>query len=166
MRIAQLREYDTANGEGIRVTIFISGCNIKCKGCFNKEYQSFEYGNILNDEMINKIIDLVNKPEISGLSILGGEPLDQNPVELGDFLREIKYNTNKSIWMWTGHNFETLDKYMSGIVHKYIDILIDGKFNIDERDLKLRFKGSKNQRIIDIQGTIKNNKIVILEGDN
>ena len=160
IRIAQLRPYDIANGIGIRTTLFVSGCNIKCPECFNKEYQNFNYGEPITEEYIDKIIEMIKKPEISGFSILGGEPLAQNIDELSHLLKRIKTETSKTIWMWTGYLYDFLSQEQKRIVNNYVDIIIDGQFVNELKDLTLQFRGSSNQRIIDVKKSLKENKII------
>lgn len=161
MKYGKIRRMDISNGEGIRVTLFLTGCNFKCKGCFNKEYQSFEAGKLWTKELQSFFIKLGNSDQIDGYSILGGEPLQQNLFEIEDLFKSIKKETkNKTIWLWTGYTYENLDKERKRIVDTYVDVLIDGQFIEELYDGKLKFRGSSNQRIIDIKKTIENKKII------
>ena len=163
MNFAQIRKYDVANGVGIRATLFVSGCHFNCPGCFNKEYQDFSFGNEFTDEEMQKVIDLGKNPSISGFSFLGGEPLDQiNDDTLLRTVKAIKGQTGKTIWMWTGYVFENLNEKQMEIV-KHIDVLVDGPFIEAQKDMRLLFRGSANQRIIDVQQTLKENNIVLWE---
>ena len=163
MNYAQIRKYDVANGVGIRVTLFVSGCHFNCPGCFNKEYQDFSYGKEFTDQEMQKFIELGKNPSISGFSFLGGEPLDQlNDDTLLRTVKAIKEQTDKTIWLWTGHIFENLNEKQMEIV-KYIDVLVDGPFIEAEKDMRLLFRGSANQRIIDIPKTLTENKVVLWE---
>lgn len=166
MRYAQIRAYDVANGEGIRCSIFFSGCEHYCEGCFNKEYWDFNYGKEITDEVINTLIDNVDKPHVKGLSVLGGEPLHpKNIVILSEIVAKFRYEyTNtKDIWIWTGYTYEELKarkcKYTDYILSE-IDVLIDGKFDQSKKDLTLKFKGSSNQRLIDMKATSKHGELV------
>ena len=163
MNYAQIRKYDVANGVGIRTTLFVSGCHFNCPGCFNKEYQDFSFGKEFTDEEMQKFIDLGNNPSISGFSFLGGEPLDQiNDDTLLRTVKAIKEYTDKTIWLWTGYVFENLSEKQLEIV-KHIDVLVDGPFIEAQKDMRLLFRGSANQRIIDVQKTLAENKIVLWE---
>ena len=163
MNYAQIRKYDVANGEGIRTTLFVSGCHFNCPGCFNKEYQDFSFGREFTDNEMQKFIDLGKNPSISGFSFLGGEPLDQlNDDTLLRTVKAIKAQTGKTIWLWTGYVFENLSEKQMEIV-KHIDILVDGPFIEAQKDMRLLFRGSANQRIIDVQKSLKENKTVLWE---
>ena len=163
MNYAQIRKYDVANGEGIRTTLFVSGCHFNCPGCFNKEYQDFSFGTEFTDDEMQKFIDLGKNPSISGFSFLGGEPLDQlNDDTLLRTVKAIKAQTDKTIWLWTGYVFENLSEKQMEIV-KHIDILVDGPFIEAQKDMRLLFRGSANQRIIDVQKSLKENKTVLWE---
>ena len=163
MNYAQIRKYDVANGVGIRATLFVSGCHFNCPCCFNKEYQDFSFGSEFTDEEMQNFIDLGKNPSISGFSFLGGEPLDQlNDDTLLRTVKAIKEQTGKTIWLWTGYVFENLSEKQMEIV-KYIDVLVDGPFIEAQKDMRLLFRGSANQRIIDVQKTLKENNIVLWE---
>lgn len=163
MNYAQIRKYDVANGVGIRTTLFVSGCHFNCPGCFNKEYQDYNYGNEFTEEEMQKFIDLGNNKNITGYSFLGGEPLDQiNDDTLLKTVKAIKEQNDKNIWMWTGYTYENLNEKQKEIV-KYVDVLVDGQFIEAKKNMKLAFRGSENQRIIDVQKTLAEGKIVIWE---
>lgn len=163
MNYAQIRKYDVANGVGIRTTLFVSGCHFNCPGCFNKEYQDFGYGKEFTAEEMQKFIDLGKNENIRGYSFLGGEPLDQTKDDtLLNTVKAIKQQTDKTIWMWTGYLFENLDEKQLEIV-KYIDVLVDGPFIEAQKNITLLFRGSENQRIIDVKKTLAENKIVLWE---
>lgn len=166
MRYAQMRKYDVANGEGIRTTLFVSGCHFHCKNCFNSEYWPFEYGEEYDDEAMQKFIDMGKTPNVAGYSLLGGEPMDQ--LMDGMMLKtvqQIKEQTGKSIWMWSGYTLESMNPQQLEIL-KYVDILVDGQFVDEKKNLKLLFRGSENQRIIDVQKTLEKGEIVPWEGLN
>lgn len=150
MRIAQLRQYDIANGEGIRTTLFVSGCHFHCKGCFNLQYQNFNFGDLLTSNEINRIVEYVSNLNVSGFSILGGEPLDQKLDELEHLLKTIQGKTGKNIWMWTGYVYEELSSRQKQVVDNYVDVLVDGQFVEELKDMRLKFRGSSNQRILQI----------------
>ncbi len=169
MNYATIKECDVANGPGVRVSLFVSGCNHHCKGCFNEIAWNFNYGNEFNQDTINKILDLLDKDYIEGLSLLGGEPLEysnqQGLLELVKQVRE-KY-PNKTIWCYTGFDFE---KDVMGKMYNTwpqtkelidnIDVIVDGKFEMEKKNPSLQFRGSENQRLIDVQKTREAGKIV------
>lgn len=162
MNFAQIREYDVANGPGIRVSLFVSGCTHNCYNCFNKEYQNFAYGEKFQQEQVKQILDYLNKPQIKGLSLLGGEPM-QNVEGLLPMLQEIrpKLREEQDIWLWSGYTFEEIvaDKNKKELL-EYIDVLIDGLFVQSKKDLTLKWRGSSNQRIIDAQLSLKTNRAI------
>ena len=149
---AKINAADFANGEGIRVSIFFSGCKFHCKGCFNSELWDFNYGVPFTQETIDTIIELMKPDYIKGLSILGGEPF-QNRRAVKELVLKVKSAyPNKDIWVWTGYKMEefigwtTYGLYEKPILDN-IDVLIDGRYEDDKRDLTLAFRGSSNQRI-------------------
>lgn len=153
MNYARIKWHDISNGPGVRASLFVSGCTHNCKGCFNEEAQDFNYGKPWTKEIEDKFIEHLKKPEIVGVNILGGEPLQQGrPLLL--LLRRIKEEIKKPIWLWTGYTFEQLMKKPDGdpnkIILNTIDVLIDGKFIESKKDLSLKYRGSSNQRVIDI----------------
>lgn len=145
MNYSLIREYDIANGPGVRVTLFVSGCTNNCEGCFNKDQQDFNYGNKFNTDAENHFIELVKNNIIVGVNILGGEPLQQDDTLL-NLLKRIKKETNKNIWLWTGYKFNEIPKNKLEILN-YIDTLIDGRFELDKKDLSLKYRGSRNQNV-------------------
>ena len=162
MNYAQLRHFDVANGPGVRASIFVSGCRFNCKGCFNKEAQDFNYGNIYTKEVEDKFMEYIKDNNVKGISILGGEPLMQTMDDsLLNLLKRIKKESNKEIWMWTGFVYETaiLDEKRKEILN-YVDVLVDGQFNESKKVLNLKFRGSTNQRIIDLNKTKLEKKII------
>ncbi len=154
MRYAKVRSKDIANGPGIRVSIYVQGCNHHCPNCFNKETWDFNGGKIFTQRTQIQFLDLANNPEIVGFSILGGEPLQQGD----DMLKLVKAMKeefpDKNIWMWTGYTYEELNDEQLKII-SYIDVLVDGRFVEAFKCPKLQFRGSANQRIIDVQKTLK-----------
>lgn len=164
MRYAQLRRYDISNGPNIRATLFVSGCTHNCKGCFNKDYQDFNYGKEWTSITETLFLCYAKDPKVKGINILGGEPLQQTmDNSLADLLAKIKENTNKPIWLWTGYKLEDVinnTKVMN--ILQYVDVLIDGKFEEDKKDLNLMYRGSANQRIINLTKTFEKGKIVLL----
>lgn len=163
MRYGQIRPFDIANGEGVRVSIFVTGCTHHCEGCFNEEYQSFHAGDLWSPNETSKVIELLNKNYISGLTILGGEPF-QNEEDLIPIVKEIKEKVDKPIWVYTGYTYEHLFEFKKKTeLLKLVDVLVDGLFELEKKDLKLRFRGSSNQRIIDVQKSLKKGEVVLYE---
>lgn len=175
MNYADIKEFDVANGTGVRVSIFVSGCTHHCKGCFNEATWDFNYGQSFTDVEIDRIIKALEPDYIQGLSILGGEPFEYiNQLGLLPLVRKVvKTYPNKNIWCYTGYDYEKdiladmVDKWpATKELLSYIDILVDGEFVEDLKDLTLRFRGSSNQRIIDLKKTTEAQEIVIWEGAN
>ena len=147
MNYIGLNKYDTANGTGIRVSLFVSGCTLCCKGCFNKESWKFNAGSPFTENVKNEIIEELKKLWISGFSLLGGDPLEPKLYDdVLDLVMSIKREIpNKDIWLWTGRIYENI---INNDILKYIDVLIDGPFIQELKDSKLKYRGSTNQRII------------------
>jgi anaerobic ribonucleoside-triphosphate reductase activating protein len=161
-RYNKIRKMDISNGPGVRVSIFMQGCIFHCEGCFNPETWDFKCGNEFTDETIDEVLRLCEPDHIKGLSILGGEPMHPKNIEATTKLaKEFKKKyPNKTIWSWTGFTFEDIkDKE----VFKYIDVLIDGQFKIELRNPNLRWKGSSNQRVIDVQKSLKKGEVILSE---
>ncbi len=163
MRYNTIRKMDISNGPGLRVSIFMQGCHFHCKGCFNEETWDFNGGEEFTDDTINRVLELASADYIVGLSVLGGEPMHPKNIDgttrLVKAFRE-KY-PKKNIWIWTGFLF---DKDLKGKeVLNYIDVLVDGTFKIDLFDPTLKWKGSSNQRVIDVKKSIKNKKVILYE---
>ena len=161
-RYNKIRKMDISNGPGVRVSIFMQGCIFHCEGCFNPETWDFKCGLEFTDDTINEVLRLCEPDHIKGLSILGGEPMHPKNIEATTKLAECfkKKYPNKTIWSWTGFTFEDIkDKE----VFKYIDVLIDGQFKINLRNPNLRWKGSSNQRVIDVQKSLKKGEVVLSE---
>ena len=160
MYYGQIKKTDIANGPGVRVSLFVSGCTRHCKNCFNREYWPFEYGNDYTDEQMQKFIDMGKNENVTGYSILGGEPMDQLMDDmLLKTVQQIKRQTGKSIWMWTGFTFETLNEKQKEIL-QYVDVLVDGQFVDEKKNLTLLFRGSENQRILDAQKSLAAGKAI------
>lgn len=155
MRYNKIRKMDISNGPGVRVAIFLQGCSFNCKECFNPETHDFNGGLEFNQDVVNKVLELANKDHIAGLSILGGEPMHPKNIEATKMLAKAfkeKY-PDKTVWVWSGFLFDNLkDKD----VLNYIDVLVDGQFVDELRDPTLHWKGSSNQRVIDVQKSLKN----------
>ena len=161
-RYNKIRKMDISNGPGVRVSIFMQGCIFHCEGCFNPETWDFKCGNEFTDETVEEVLRLCEPDHIKGLSILGGEPMHPKNIEATTKLaKEFKKRyPNKTIWSWTGFTFEDIkDKE----VFKYIDVLIDGQFKINLRNPNLRWKGSSNQRVIDVQKSLKKGEVILSE---
>ena len=167
MHFAQIRKEDISNGPGVRVSLFVQGCNRHCDGCFNPETWDYNNGRLFNKRVKDIFLSLANgkNKKIAGFSILGGEPLAQDDTML-ELIKDIKkYYPDKTIWMWTGYTYEDLtDKQME--IVKLIDVLVDGPFIISKRCPNKRFRGSTNQRIIDIKKTLESGTIVIHDLQN
>lgn len=162
MKYSEIYDCDTINTiEGFNVTLFCSGCTHNCKGCYNKEAQSFEYGKEFTKDVENYIIKNLKKPYIRGLSLLGGE-IFQNLCGILPFVKRVKLEVpNKKIWAWSGYTYEEiiLDEKKVELL-KLIDVLVDGRFVEELKDVSLRLRGSSNQRVIDVKQTLKSNKII------
>lgn len=169
MNYATIKPFDVANGPGVRVSLFVSGCTHHCKNCFNSEAWDFNYGEPFGEREVERIIDAMKADYIKGFSLLGGEPFEpQNQVVLCEVLERIKKEyPNKTVWCYSGYTFDK--DLLSGRLCDFsitkrmldcIDILVDGKFVEEKKDLTLRFKGSSNQRIIDVQSSLKEGKII------
>lgn len=164
MRYNKIRQMDISNGPGVRVSIFMQGCTFNCKNCFNPETHDFKGGKELDDKSINKLIDLSNHEYILGLSILGGEPLHPKNIDGTTKLAKIYKETypDKNIWVWTGYKFD--DEILKDKeIFKYIDVLVDGQFEEELYSPILKWKGSSNQRVIDVKKSLKQNKIITIE---
>lgn len=171
MNYAAIRNYDIANGEGVRTSLFVSGCNFHCPGCFNPEAQNFEYGEQFNYETAEKIITMISEPTISGLSILGGDPLCQDidgMITLSSLCRRVQ-NRGKTVWLWTGYLWDDvfalpcrdLQRQYQKFLLADCNIVVDGQFKQELADRKLVWRGSANQRIIDVQKTIRSGQITL-----
>lgn len=170
MNYADIKICDAANGIGVRVSLFVSGCTHYCKGCFNKEAWDFNYGSLFENTEIQYIISKLSPDYISGLTILGGEPMDpHNQSGILPLIKKVReiYGDTKDIWIYTGYLYDK--DLINGKVGEcpeckdilsMIDIIVDGPFIESEKDLTLRFRGSRNQRIINVKESIKANKIV------
>lgn len=171
MHYGNIKPVDIANGEGIRVSLFVSGCTHHCKNCFNPETWDFNYGNNFTKEVEDQIIKYLEADFIKGLTLLGGEPMEpQNQKALLPFLKRIreKFGESKNIWSYTGFVYDK-DLVSGGRVHtedtdsllSLIDVLVDGPFVESLKNLSLKFRGSSNQRVIDLKKTTLENKIVL-----
>jgi anaerobic ribonucleoside-triphosphate reductase activating protein len=150
MNYATIKDYDIANGLGIRVSLFVSGCRNHCKGCFNKEAWDFNYGTPYTQETQQYILNFLSSSYIQGLSVLGGDPFEpENLPIITQLCKEAKMlYPNKDIWVYTGYLYEDIKHHE---IFEYIDILVDGPFIEDLKDIRLKFRGSSNQRVINIK---------------
>lgn len=163
MRYNKIRKMDISDGKGVRVSIFMQGCTFNCKNCFNPETHDFKGGEEFTEDTINRVLELCENDNIEGLSILGGEPMHPNNIagttELAKAFKE-KF-PNKNLWIWSGFLFDRDLKDKE--VLKYTDVLIDGQYVDELRNPKLKWKGSSNQRVIDVPKSLKENEIFIIE---
>lgn len=161
MYYGKINPLDIANGPGIRVSLFVSGCRRHCKGCFNPETWSFTYGQEFTPETLHELKRLLDNPNIAGLSILGGDPFEpENRTMVALICEFVKsWYIGKTIWVWTGYDFEEVkDTYGMN----FIDVLVDGRFEESLKDLRLRWRGSSNQRVIDVQESLKTGEVVLV----
>ena len=170
MNYATIKNCDIANGPGVRVSLFVSGCTHRCPGCFNEVAWDYDYGEPFTQETIDAIIGMLKPDHIKGLTLLGGEPFEpQNQPAIVELLRQVKKELpDKSIWAFSGYLFdkdilagrlgpwEITKEYLS-----YLDVLVDGPFVEEKKNLSLRFRGSENQRIIDVPATRRLGEIVL-----
>lgn len=172
MNYATIKPYDVANGPGIRVSVFVSGCTHQCKGCFNQEAWDFTYGSEFTKNTLEKILTYLEPAYIKGLSLLGGEPFEySNQQGLLPLLREVKHRfPDKDIWCYTGYRFDEdiLDQMcknqeVTREMVSYLDVIVDGKFILEQKNINLRFRGSENQRIITVRKSLEENKIILWE---
>lgn len=170
MNYATIKKVDVANGTGVRVSLFVSGCTHRCKGCFNPETWNFNYGKEFTPAVEDEILKALNHDYIQGLSLLGGEPFEPaNQKVLVPFLRRFKeMYPDKNVWCYSGYDFEKdmltgslgpweITREMLG----YIDILVDGEFVLEKKNPNLRFRGSENQRVIRVADSLKEDKVIL-----
>lgn len=162
MRYNQIREMDISNGPGVRVSIFMQGCHFHCKNCFNKETWDFEGGEEFTEDTIKRVLNLSDKEYIKGLSILGGEPMHPNNIEgttkLAKAFKE-EY-PDKTIWVWSGYRFD--EDLKDKEVLNYIDVLVDGTYKDELHNPTLKWKGSSNQRVIDVPKSLRQKEIILI----
>lgn len=171
MHYADIKKVDVANGLGVRVSLFVSGCRHHCKGCFNEIAWNFKYGKEFDKKTVEEIENYLEPKHINGLSLLGGEPLEpENQEELLGLVKEVKEKyPDKTIWCYTGFDFEKdvmgkmcKDSKVAQELVNYLDVVVDGKFEADKMDKTLKFRGSSNQRLIDVKKTLQNKKVELL----
>ena len=172
MRYGTVKKADIANGLGVRVSLFVSGCRHHCKGCFQPETWDFNYGEHYTDEVQEDILSEFEKPYYQGLTVLGGEPMEpENQPYVLSLLKEFKKRfSEKDVWIYSGYTFEDDilagklgDKDITNELISYVDVLVDGEFVQAERDITLKFRGSRNQRLIDVKKSLKEGKTILLE---
>ncbi len=172
MNYADIKTIDVQDGEGVRVSLYVSGCHFHCKGCHNQEAWDFNYGKKFDETTMDYIMELLDHEYIAGLSILGGEPLEPvNQKALVSLVRKVKERfPNKTIWCYTGYDFEKdilKDMYLSFSYTKEllqnIDIIVDGAFQEENKLIDLKFRGSTNQKKIDVKASLKNNQMMQLK---
>ncbi len=172
MNYAEIKNCDIANGPGVRVTLFVSGCSHHCEGCFNEETWDFQYGEPFTQEVADSILEMLAPDYIAGLTLLGGEPLEPgNRTALLPLLRAVKEKyPGKDVWCYTGYLFDKdiLEKFCAQWEEmkeflSYLDVIVDGEFILEQKDISLQFKGSRNQRIIRVQESLRQGEIVLWE---
>lgn len=169
MRYNKIRKMDISNGPGVRVSIFMQGCSFHCRNCFNPETWDFNKGNEFTYDTIRKLLLFGQEDYIAGLSILGGEPLHEFNVHGTSKLVEEfkKHYSNKTIWIWTGYKFEDLLKRenVQELLHN-VDVIVDGQFEQELHDPLLLYRGSSNQRVIDVQKSLKTGNVTLYTCNN
>lgn len=171
MNYATIKNCDIANGPGVRISLFVSGCTHHCKGCFNEVAWDFDYGEPFTQQTIRTILDMMKPGYIKGLTLLGGEPFEpENQGPIVELLRQVKKAyPQKSIWAFSGYLYEKITSHTLGdwaVTQEflsYLDVLVDGPFMEEKKNLALRFRGSENQRLIDMPATLASGKIVLWE---
>ena len=172
MNYATIKPRDIANGPGVRVSLFVSGCTHRCPGCFNEEAWDFDYGQPFDQSTIDEILELLQPDYVQGLTLLGGEPFDpRNQPAIVELLRKIKAKyPHKSIWAFSGYLFDRDilpgrlgDPTITREYLSYLDVLVDGPFIQSRKNLTLRFRGSDNQRLIDVPESLSRGEVVIWE---
>jgi anaerobic ribonucleoside-triphosphate reductase activating protein len=170
MNYGEIKNCDIANGIGVRVSLFVSGCTHRCKGCFNEQTWDFNFGQPFTSETENYILDCLSPSYIKGLTILGGEPLEkENQAALLPFVTRVREAyPEKNIWCYTGYDFEkdVVGRMFENYPHtkeliSLFDVVVDGRFIEELKDITLKFRGSSNQRVIDVKASLEQNKVVL-----
>ena len=165
MRYASIRKMDISNGEGVGVALFVQGCSFHCKGCFNSVAWDFNGGKEWTEEVKNEFLKLASKTYVTRISILGGCPLAiENREDVFELVKEIRdLYPDKKIWLYTGYTWEEIFTSFDcrQKIVELCDVLVDGQFEEDKKDLTLKFRGSKNQRLIDVQASLKNGEVTL-----
>lgn len=179
MKYAEIKVADVGNGPGVRISLFVSGCSHACPGCFNWEAQDYNFGKDFNDEVIEEIVSLLAPDYIQGLTLLGGEPMDPvNQVGLHKLILKVRetYGDTKDIWSWTGYSYPNDFRVRNGRtgrayteytdeILKNLDVLVDGPWRMELFDIRLKWRGSANQRVIDMKQTLANNELALVPLD-
>ena len=162
MRYNTIRKMDISNGPGVRVSVFMQGCHFHCKNCFNPDTWNFEGGKEFNDETIDDVLNLCEEGHIKGLSILGGEPMHPKNIEATTKLAKAFKNKypNKNLWVWSGFRYD--EELKDKEVLNYIDVLVDGQYVDELHDFTLKWRGSSNQRVIDVQKSLENKEVILM----
>ena len=162
MRYNTIRQLDIANGPGCRVALFVQGCSFNCPGCFNTVARDFEGGKEFTEQTMELLLELARPDHLSGISLLGGEPLHpRNRADVLKLIRKFKeVYPNKTVWLWTGYQIEEV---FEDLVDSDIDVVVDGRFIEELKDLRLKYRGSSNQRVIDLKETIKTGDLTLYE---
>ena len=172
MNYATIKSRDIANGPGVRVSLFVSGCTHRCPGCFNEEAWDFNFGQPFTQEVIDRILEDLSPSFVKGLTLLGGEPFDpRNQPSIVELLRQVKAKCpDKSIWAFSGYLFDRDilpgklgDPDITREYLSYLDVLVDGPFVQAKKNLTLRFRGSENQRLIDVPASLESGTVVLWE---
>ena len=165
MRYEKIRKFDVSNAPGVRSTLFVTGCTHDCKGCFNKELQDFGAGEVWTQEDEDNFVSYVKNDNVVGVNILGGEPMQQVMDDcLPNLLKRVKEETGKSIWLWSGYLLEQiLEDEKRRKILEYVDVLVDGRFEIDKRNINLKYRGSENQRVIDVKKTLMSDSVELYD---
>ena len=164
MNYTKMMKYDTSNWDGITATIFFSGCKFHCPGCFNQEAWDFNHGQPFDKKAEDLFISYAKNPHVTGVCLLGGEVFQQDLDRILDLVIRIKREVRKPIHVWSGYTYEELmadEKKMVILCH--VDTLVDGPFIFKQKDLRLKHRGSSNQRVIDVQASMKSGQIVLIE---
>lgn len=174
MNYAKIKQYDIANGPGIRTSLFVSGCNFHCEDCFNQEAQDFSYGKRFDSVALRTLMEYVSDPKVDGLSILGGDPLCQAEdglLRMIDICHRVQ-DLGKTTWLWSGYTWEqifstvVLDQLdvcreLRRELIENVDVFVDGQFDKTKKDLRLRYCGSSNQRVIDVKKSLSKGELVL-----
>lgn len=160
MNYHKIEKYSIANGTGIRVVLWVSGCTCYCRNCQNPQTWSFHSGQLFDEKAKQELFKALDKPYIQGVTFSGGHPLENENIDtVYSLCKEIKEKfPTKDIWLYTGYTFENISSYL---IMKYIDVLVDGKYIEEQKDLTLKWRGSKNQRVIDVKESLEQNKVVL-----
>ena len=170
MNYATIKNCDIANGPGVRVSLFVSGCTHRCKGCFNEIAWDFNYGEPFTQQTIDEILHMLEPSHVNGLTLLGGEPFEPtNQIAILDLLKQMKRKyPDKSVWAFSGYLFDKDilagklgNQSITNAILDFVDVLVDGPFIEERKDLMLRFRGSSNQRIIDVKKSLSDNQVVL-----